>query len=73
VWIRIASMSLPLTFNKFDWQDVFQGAMFGAAAIAVAMIALALFAAVTRKRPSGPGAAPGDAGGNSEGSSADDK
>jgi hypothetical protein len=73
MWIRIASMSLPLTFNKFDWQDVFQGAMIGVAAIAVAPIILTLFAALTRKRDSGPGAAPGEAGGNSEGSSADDK
>jgi hypothetical protein len=58
-------LSVYLTFNKFDIQDFFQGLMFGAAAMAVAMIILTVFAAVTRKRDSG---APGDAGGNSEGS-----
>jgi uncharacterized protein (DUF2062 family) len=57
MWIRIASMSLPLTFNKFDWQDFFQGLKFGGvaaavvtAAVAVAMIALGLFAALSTKR-----------------------
>jgi hypothetical protein len=73
MWIRIASMSLPLTFNKFDMQDFFQGSLVGVAGIAVAMIILTLSAVLSRKRDSGPGAAPGDAGGNSEGSSADHK
>jgi hypothetical protein len=61
MWIRMASVSLPLTFNKFDWQDFFQGLKFGLnasliglAAFAVAMIALALFAALRPKRDSGP-------------------
>ena len=64
MWIRIASMSLPLTFNKFDLQDFFQGALTGVAALAVAMIILAVFAALSPKRDSGSGAGPGDTGGN---------
>jgi hypothetical protein len=61
MWIRIASMSLPLTFNKFDWQDFLQGlkiggaaSLIGLAAIAVAMIVLALFAALSAKPDRGP-------------------
>ena len=56
MWIRIVSMSLPLTFNKFDWQDLLQGLMFGGAAtvvmaaVGVAAMAVGLFAALSAKR-----------------------
>jgi len=60
-WIRIASMGVPLIFNKFDIYDFLQGLSIGLGLVACFEIIAALVTAWRTKRRSGPGAGP-DAG-----------
>jgi hypothetical protein len=54
-WIRIASMGVPLIFNKFDIYDFLQGLSIGLGLVACFEIIAALVAAWQAKRRSGPG------------------
>ena len=60
-WIRVASMGVPLIFNKFDIYDFLQGLSIGLGLVACFEIIAALVTAWREKRRSGPGAGP-DAG-----------
>jgi len=57
-WIRIASMGVPLIFNKFDIYDFLQGLSIGLGLVACFEIIAALVAAWQAKRRSGPGSGP---------------
>jgi hypothetical protein len=59
-WICIASTGVPLTFNKYDWLDVFQGGIIAVGLVAFISIISALVVAWRAKRRTGPGGAGGD-------------
>jgi len=61
-WMRIASMGVPLIFNKFDIYDFFQGLSIGLGLVACFEIIATLVTAWRQKRRGGPGAG-SDAGG----------
>jgi hypothetical protein len=62
-WIGIASMGIPLIFNKFDIYDFVQGLSMGLGLVACFEIIATIVIAWRAKRRSGPGAGP-DAGGS---------